>query len=294
MKLTLTISKDNKCFEHSISVRRLLSIAVLSSMFILVSSRSTDSVSENLARVHVSQQIVAQVQQQINALSERATTQLAVVNQDIAQANVQLYALQSRVVTLAQSLGISDEDLEAIEPVLVNSPSGSHPLDMAITELQESLATKQSQLSMLESLVRGHHIDTEVQLSGRPIQRGWLSSYYGLREDPFTGESAQHTGLDFAGNSGDEVIATGAGIVSWAGKRYGYGEMVEIDHINGMKTRYAHNQTVHVAVGDVVTKGQVIAQMGSTGRSTGAHVHYEVLKNGRHVNPLPFVDGRAK
>ncbi len=294
MKFTLTINSKNKRIEHSISARRLFSITILSSLFILVSSRSTESTNENLARVKVSQQLVAEIQQATQALSERSSLEQAAINQELVQANVQLSELQSRVELIAQTLNIKASDLDAIRVETDKPIAHTNPLQDDIEKLQQSLANKQSQLSMLESLVRGHHIDSQAQLSGRPIQRGWLSSYYGMRDDPFTGEPAEHTGLDFAGNFGDDVIATGAGIVSWAGNRYGYGDMVEIDHINGIKTRYAHNQLIHVAVGDLVTKGQIIAQMGSSGRSTGAHVHYEVLKNGHQVNPLPFVDGQGK
>jgi len=126
-------------------------------------------------------------------------------------------------------------------------------------------------------------------LAGRPVSKGWLSSYYGIRKDPFNGRPAMHKGVDFAGKTGSGVIATGAGIVTWSGVRSGYGNLVEIDHGNGLRTRYGHAASLNVEVGDVVTKGQVVALMGSTGRSTGAHVHYEVLKNGQQIDPLPFV-----
>ena len=98
-----------------------------------------------------------------------------------------------------------------------------------------------------------------------------------------------HHGLDFAGTEGDAVVATGAGLVTWSGERYGYGNLIEIDHGDGLITRYGHNKDIKVALGDVVTKGQQIGVMGSTGRSTGAHVHYEVLRNGVKQDPLPYV-----
>ena len=99
-----------------------------------------------------------------------------------------------------------------------------------------------------------------------------------------------HKGLDFASYDEDvKVIATGAGVVTWAGERWGYGNLVEIDHGGGLKTRYGHNETINVQVGDVVTRGQVIAEMGNTGRSTGPHVHYEVLRNGKQIDPNRFV-----
>ena len=129
----------------------------------------------------------------------------------------------------------------------------------------------------------------EFRLEGKPISSGWLSSYYGIRKDPFNGLPAMHKGLDFAGKEGEPVLATGAGIITWSGSRYGYGNLVEIDHGDGLITRYGHNKEVNVKIGEVVTKGQTIAEMGNTGRSTGAHVHYEVIRNGKNQDPLPYV-----
>ncbi len=103
-----------------------------------------------------------------------------------------------------------------------------------------------------------------------------------------------HKGLDFAGKENAEIIATASGVVSWADKRYGYGQLIEIDHGDGFKTRYGHNKTLLVTLGDVVKKGQVIARMGSTGRSTGPHVHYEILRNNDQINPLKYVYRKAK
>jgi murein DD-endopeptidase MepM/ murein hydrolase activator NlpD len=155
--------------------------------------------------------------------------------------------------------------------------------------MSDTLDFKIQQLTALESLMLGLNIERESELGGRPIGKGWLSSYYGVRKDPFTGRPAMHKGIDFAGKEGDDVIATGAGVITWSGDRYGYGKLVEIDHGNGLRTRYGHNAGLKVQVGDVVTKGQAIAYVGNTGRSTGAHVHYEVLKNGEQIDPLPYV-----
>ncbi len=107
--------------------------------------------------------------------------------------------------------------------------------------------------------------------------------------DPFTGHEAFHKGVDFAGSAGASVVAVAAGVVTWAGDRAGYGSLVEINHGKGYVTRYAHNESVLVSVGQTVTRGEQIALMGSTGRSTGPHVHFEVLRNGRQVNPLSFI-----
>jgi len=121
------------------------------------------------------------------------------------------------------------------------------------------------------------------------VTGGFISSYFGEREDPFSGEEAYHKGVDFAGTAGAHVTAVAAGVVTWAGQRTGYGNLVEINHGDGYVTRYAHNERTLVSVGQTVKRGDSIALMGSTGRSTGPHVHFEVLRNGRQVDPLSFV-----
>lgn len=163
-----------------------------------------------------------------------------------------------------------------------------------ITQLENSLNHKENQLNMLESLALGHHIENTRYLSGRPITKGWLSSYFGIRKDPFSGRPSMHKGIDFAGKEDGEIIATASGVVSWADDRYGYGLLIEINHGDGLKTRYGHNKKLLVNVGEVVGKGQVIARMGSTGRSTGPHVHYEILRNDKQIDPTKFVYRKAK
>ena len=101
-----------------------------------------------------------------------------------------------------------------------------------------------------------------------------------------------HKGVDFRGRPGTPILATGKGIVSWAGRHPEFGNMVEIDHGNGLVTRYAHNSKLLVDVGTLVDEGQKIALMGRTGRATGVHLHYEVLKDGRQVNPARFLNAR--
>jgi murein DD-endopeptidase MepM/ murein hydrolase activator NlpD len=125
--------------------------------------------------------------------------------------------------------------------------------------------------------------------SGSPVKNGWVSSGYGKRTDPFTGKKEFHKGVDFAGKAGSEVLSVGDGIVSWVGERTGYGNLVEITHGNGYVTRYGHNKKLLVAVGDTVKKGQQIAVLGSTGRSTGPHVHLEVVHNDQQVNPSKYI-----
>ena len=124
---------------------------------------------------------------------------------------------------------------------------------------------------------------------GRPVAGGWVSSRFGQRMDPFTGRPAIHRGLDFAGVDNSAILAVAPGVVTWSGQLRGYGNLIEIDHGRGWVTRYGHNASNLVRPGDYVKPGQTIALMGSTGRATGTHVHFEVLYRGRHQNPARFV-----
>ena len=162
-------------------------------------------------------------------------------------------------------------------------------LSKAIDMLGLQLNDRENQLVVMEDLVLNENLQKEVEPSGRPITKGWLSSYFGMRTHPLSGRREMHKGIDFAGPMGGQVIAVAKGVVTYSGKRYSYGNLVEIAHGNGYSTRYAHNSVLLVSVGDTVEKGFQIAEIGSSGRSTGPHVHFEVIKNGREVNPIPFI-----
>jgi murein DD-endopeptidase MepM/ murein hydrolase activator NlpD len=174
---------------------------------------------------------------------------------------------------------------ENIKGDAFTKPTFSQELDNLHSQLEE----KELQMLVLESLLDDQLLEQEVFLAGRPIKKGWMSSFYGNRLDPFTGKLARHKGLDFAGKENADIIAVASGVVTWSGDRYGYGLLVEIDHGQGFKTRYAHNKKNLVEVGEIVRKGQTLALMGSTGRSTGPHTHFEVLRNERTVNPEQYV-----
>ena len=162
-------------------------------------------------------------------------------------------------------------------------------LSLAIDKLSLQLEDREDKLVVMENLVLNENLKKEVEPSGRPIIKGWLSSYFGMRTHPLSGRREMHKGIDFAGKMGGPVIAVAKGVVTYAGKRYNYGNLVEIAHGNGYTTRYAHNSKILVSVGDTVEKGFQIAEIGSSGRSTGPHVHFEVLQNGREINPVRFI-----
>jgi murein DD-endopeptidase MepM/ murein hydrolase activator NlpD len=166
-------------------------------------------------------------------------------------------------------------------------------ISMKLSDLEQKVALRDSQLSALENVVIDRDLKKQIHPEGRPVAGGFISSYFGEREDPFSGEEAYHKGVDFAGTAGANVMAVAAGVVTWAGNRTGYGNLVEINHGDGYITRYAHCQRTLVSVGQTVKRGDSVALMGSTGRSTGPHVHFEVVRNGRQVDPLSFI-GRNK
>jgi murein DD-endopeptidase MepM/ murein hydrolase activator NlpD len=172
-----------------------------------------------------------------------------------------------------------------IEGAMIASPDLSSMLD----DLNHQIKDRERQLSVLESLISTRNLNSQIVPGGRPVLQGWISSYFGQRADPFSGHQAIHRGVDFAAPAGSQVIAVASGVVTYSKERFGYGRTVEINHGNGYVTRYGHNQKVLVSVGDTIQKGQPIALIGSTGRSTGPHLHFEVLKEGRAVDPMRFV-----
>lgn len=237
----------------------------------------------------------AEAVQEVRTQAQRELTALTMKLGDLQAQIMRLEALGQRLATAAQldsgefdfnqSLPIGGPDQVMGEWPVVAEHQLLADIDLAL----EQISSRQKQLSLLESLMLNHHIEDERFIVGRPVQEGWLSSQYGVRKDPFHGNPTMHRGIDYAAPEGSPIVATGAGIVTFAGRRAGYGKLVEIDHGAGLRTRYGHMQSINVQVGDVVTRGQTIAKVGTLGRSTGPHVHYEILENGKHVNPARYV-----
>lgn len=228
----------------------------------------------------------AELQNQLDALAGRVGQMNAHV--------IRLDALGRRLTEMA-NLDKGEFDFDSVpavggpeaiaEGALASAPDISTMLD----SLGRQIKDREQQLSVLESLISTRNLNRQLVPGGRPVIQGWISSYFGQRTDPFNGRTAQHKGIDFAGPAGSQVVAVASGVVTYSKDRFGYGKTVEINHGNGYVTRYAHNQRTLVNPGDTVQKGQSIALIGSTGRSTGPHLHFEVLKNGRAIDPMKFV-----
>ena len=240
-------------------------------------------------------------QQEVERLDADVTRNLDALASRLGrlQAHVtRLDALGERLTRLS-GLSLSEFDFgtdPAIGgPVPPDPASSQGAIEIAedIERIAAAIGDQQDKLAGLETLLMSARLQDAVEPAGRPIREGWMSSGFGRRSDPVTGKREFHRGIDFAGRMGSDVIAVAAGVVTWSARRAGHGNMIEINHGNGLVTRYSHNKRNLVEVGDKVAKNQVIANMGSTGRSTGPHVHFEVIRDGKFVNPITYIRAAA-
>jgi len=229
--------------------------------------------------------IQAQTRVEMEAVGRRLATMQARL--------LRIEALGERVAEVAQ---LDEGEFRFGDPPALGGPESSVEVPQAVPEflaavdvLASQIKSREDELEVLESLLANQKFRQEVALEGRPILKGWMSSGFGRRVDPITGRMAWHAGVDFAGKPGSDVVAVASGVVTFAGELHGYGRMIEVNHGGGYSTRYGHDDELLVVAGDVVKKGQVIGRMGSTGRSTGPHVHFEVLKDGHQVDPARYV-----
>ena len=240
-------------------------------------------------------------QQQLERLRRESDEQIHRLAVRVAELHARLIRLDALGEHLTASANLNPEEFDFSYQPAQGGPqqgspgeSGAPDFLAAIDELAGELEAREQSLSVLNTLLGNQDFESDRFISGRPIRKGWLSSRFGKRIDPFTGKAAWHEGIDFAGKDGSDVIAVAAGVVTWSAERYGYGKLVEINHGGAYSTRYAHAKELLVQLGDVVEKGQVVAKMGSSGRSTGPHVHFELLKNGNPIDPYRYVKRRAR
>jgi murein DD-endopeptidase MepM/ murein hydrolase activator NlpD len=218
----------------------------------------------------------------------------------VGQLNAHLIRLDALGRRLTGLAGLDRGEFDFDEPPPAGGPEGRDAaqqggsaqvpeLTEALDALETQISDREQQLSALETLLATRELGVRSMPGGLPLIGGWISSRFGYRADPFTGRGAFHAGVDFAGTPGSKVIAVGPGVVTFAGYKSGYGNVVEISHPTGYTTRYGHNSRNLVRTGQSVQKGDPIAVIGSTGRSTGTHVHFEVLREGRALNPTKYL-----
>ncbi len=236
--------------------------------------------------------------QELENIQQQSTDQLDALAVRLAQLQARLVRLEALGERLTGVARLDRGEFDFSQPPAVGGPEEEAAEDVhreppfvdVMDRLERLIDDREQQLNILETLIVNRQIEDAGYLAGRPIKKGWMSSRFGRRTDPFHGKMAWHNGVDFAGTEDADIIAVASGVVTWSAERYGYGQMVEINHGNSYTTRYAHNKNNLVSIGEVVKKGQVIAKMGSSGRSTGPHVHFEVYRNGKVVNPTRYIN----
>lgn len=174
-------------------------------------------------------------------------------------------------------------------PLVLSAPITELDLQQKITETMAKIDFDTDYLSDIEAKLLQQGVLKGMLPNSSPINAAFNSSSYGWRIDPFNGNKAFHEGLDFSAAEGTPIYAAAAGIVTSAERTPDYGNIVKVDHGSGLETRYAHASKLMVKVGDRVEKGQVVALVGSTGRSTGAHLHYEIRLNGNALDPRKYL-----
>jgi len=233
-------------------------------------------------------------------IDERVQGHLDAMAIRLGELQAQVARLEGLGERLARSAGLKPQDLQGLQPGAVpgrGGASSSMPSrDLTVPELSGLLGAlgrqvdaRADQFGVLEALLVQDAAKRKFLPSLRPVAERWHSSSFGYRIDPFTGRSAFHEGIDFPAETGTPIVAAASGRVVFAGDYPQYGKMVEIDHGNGLVTRYAHASRVNVRVGELVVRGQRVATVGTTGRSTGPHLHFEVRLHGVPQNPARFL-----
>jgi murein DD-endopeptidase MepM/ murein hydrolase activator NlpD len=219
----------------------------------------------------------------------------------VGQMQAQLQRLDALGARLTKLTGMKPEEFQFSQPPAQGGPLVTFPekemsengLSQQLDRLSRVVSDRSDKLLALETLLLQNQLSRKLLPSIPPVHTGFYSSNFGWRIDPFTGANALHEGVDFVANAGTPIYASAGGVVDYAGLHPQYGNMVEIDHGNDIVTRYAHASKLFVKVGQVVRRGEKIAEVGSTGRSTGNHLHFEVRYKGIAQNPVRFLQKAA-
>ena len=249
--------------------------------------------------VQLRSELVSQ-RQQLDIALENAERDMNALSQQLGKMQARVIRLDAIGQRLTKMAKLDKGEFDFTKEPAIGGPESAETLQSVsgpdfmqqFDELSRQLDNRSEQLGVLETMLMSRNLQEQVLPACRPIRKGWISSYYGMRNDPFSGKREHHKGVDLAGKEGSKVISVASGVVTWASDRYGYGNLVEVNHGNGYVTRYGHNKDTLVKVGDKVDKGDDLALMGSTGRSTGPHVHFEVLYNGRTKDPVKYINAQ--
>ncbi|MDX1589410.1 MAG: M23 family metallopeptidase [Oleiphilaceae bacterium] len=238
----------------------------------------------------------------VSALREEMNHQVDAMTLRLGRMQARLLRLDALGERLVVAADIGNDEFDFASVPAMGGPEDDgggesfslQELESRADSLGRRISSRSKQLELLQELIANETLEDARYVEGRPVTWGWLSSRYGYREDPFHGRRTWHSGVDLAGREGGDVVAVGAGVVTVAERRGGYGYFIEIKHGDSLVTRYGHAKKLLVEPGQVVKKGERIALMGSTGRSTGPHVHFEVLKDGRRQDPEKYMQRASR
>ena len=253
---------------------------------------------QQLSEIAVLRTLLQQQQMEIVLVRKVAQDNLDALTLRLGRMQSQMLRLDTLGERLVQQADLDTAEFNFNMPPPIGGPHNAATLSTItvpdflgmLEELDMTAGDRETKLMVLEQLIMNRNLQERIIPSGRAVEHGLLSSKYGKRIDPFTGKQEHHKGIDIASKEGSNILAVADGVVTWSGERTGYGKMVEINHGNGYFTRYGHNKQQLVKAGDTVKKGEAIALVGSTGRSTGPHVHIEVIHNGKQVNPDKYLN----
>ena len=248
---------------------------------------------------HQGDKAVALLTKPLQFIRENPQEHLNALAMQLGQIQARVVRLDALSERLAKLAGIKDKDLNLDKPAGQGGPIvqehdlSEKEMQAQIDQLTRQLAEHSEFLSFLESVLLQQSLNKSAMPSGRPVNTGYNSSSFGWRVDPFTGQMAFHEGLDFMAEVGTPIYAAAGGIVVSAENTPDYGRLIKVDHGSGVETRYAHTSVFLVKPGDRVEKGQMIARVGNTGRSTGAHLHFEVRINGVALDPRKYLNNQG-
>jgi len=272
-----------------------LVLGVLSYWFISSIDRSLNPFVDPEYRIAVESRVNEQ-QQEMDRTRDYVRKHMDVLGRRIGSLQAQVSRINAVEQRIASVSGISLEDFEFDQdPPLGGSSSESDvdsqeiDIENAIVAIEKELSKRESEIAAVDFLLSRKNLESQQTPAGWPVTGGWVSSSFGSRMHPMTGKKQFHQGVDIPGKEGSKVLAVADGVVTRSEKRGNYGWLVELDHGDSYTTLYSHNRRNLVTEGQTVKKGQAIAEVGSTGLSTGPHVHFEVSKNKRNINPVKYL-----
>lgn len=233
---------------------------------------------------------------------ENPTAELDNLAARIGRMQAEIMRLNALGQRLVETAGLDRDEFDFWQPAPSGGPERASLQNSSTQSVVQDLAKvlaeiddRKRKLVLLESLIMERDLKTTTVPDGWPLRAGGvITSSFGMRRHPISGRRSMHKGIDIAAKHGTDIVATADGVVIFAGRKTGYGKIVEIRHADGLETRYAHNSRNLVSKGDLVSKGQVIAKLGSTGRSTGPHVHFEVRRGGEAIDPMRYLDSSQR